>query len=83
VLFGVSRDAFASRMLRYTYGIALCSQFDESKPHHVGLDACRYRTIMKDGIPRVHVDNIFYRFAQVWLCKGFSFVALSSRDIGY
>ena len=65
VLFGVSRDAFASRKLRYTYGISVSRKFDESNPIHKGLGENGYTTFMINGDPVIHVNDMFYEFATV------------------
>jgi hypothetical protein len=74
VLFGVSCDAFASRMLRYTYGIQTRSRFDESNAHHKGLDADSYITCTAKGIPFVRVCGVFHTFAKVRVSMALLFV---------
>ena len=65
VLFGVSRDAFASRKLCYTYGIRSSTRFDVSNPIHKGLGDDGYLTYMINGSPVVYVAKIFNEFAKV------------------
>jgi hypothetical protein len=70
VLFGVSRDAFASRMLRYTYGISTNNRFDAANKIHTGLSPETYRTYMQNGSPVVYVTGMFQLFAAVRsLCR--------------
>ncbi len=64
VRFGLSPSHFASRVLNFTYGVAVSEPYCASKPEHADVPEHKLLTVTRGPGSVKYVSNVFYVFVE-------------------